>query len=179
MTPEQAAELKRLAEEYVDDAIYMENPERDSGVAICNYEASQKAFWAYIDSLTQDAQQPVAWMTEAQIDEYIDDYEMIGEDVDGRDACHVPTADEKALIKDAIMGLTALPQPVQAEIADLTRQLEDARKDAERYRWLTCNAYVGIAPYPTPHEVWCMRLPNPANCHNLDAAIDAAMTNEG
>jgi len=55
MTPEQAAELKRLAEEYVDDAIYMENPERDSGVSICNYEASQKAFWAYIDSLTQPA----------------------------------------------------------------------------------------------------------------------------
>ncbi len=53
MTPEQNKELKRLAEEYVDDAIYMENPERDSGVAICNYEASQKAFWAYIDSLTQ------------------------------------------------------------------------------------------------------------------------------
>lgn len=55
LTKNEAAEVKRLAEEYVDDAIYMENPERDSGVSICNYEASQKAFWAYIDSLTQPA----------------------------------------------------------------------------------------------------------------------------
>jgi len=41
---------------------------------------------------------------EKAIDEYLDDYEMIGEDEDGRDACHSPTEGEKALIKDAIMG---------------------------------------------------------------------------
>lgn len=51
--------------------------------------------------------EPVSYMTEAQIDDYIEDYEMRGEDADGRDACHTPTADERALIKDAIMGLPA------------------------------------------------------------------------
>jgi hypothetical protein len=41
------------------------------------------------------------------IDAYIEDYEMIGETEDGRDACYSATDGEKAIIKDAIMGLLA------------------------------------------------------------------------
>jgi hypothetical protein len=42
---------------------------------------------------------------ERVIDEYLSDYEMIGETEDGRDACYTPTDGDRALIKDAIMGL--------------------------------------------------------------------------
>ena len=42
---------------------------------------------------------------EVIIDAFIEDYEMIGETEDGRDACHTPTEGERALIKDAICGL--------------------------------------------------------------------------
>ena len=50
----------------------------------------------------------------------------------------------------------------------------DALKaDAERYKAVLSVAYVGIAPHPKPHEVWCLRLPNPTGCTTLDAAIDA------
>ena len=41
------------------------------------------------------------------IDAFVEDYEMVGEDEDGRDACHTPTEGERALIKDAICGLLA------------------------------------------------------------------------
>jgi hypothetical protein len=43
------------------------------------------------------------------IDAFVEDYEMVGEDEDGRDACHTPTEGERALIKDAICGLLADP----------------------------------------------------------------------
>lgn len=48
-----------------------------------------------------------AWaaLTEPLIDEFLEDYEMVGEDEAGRDACHVPTEGERFLIKDAVMGL--------------------------------------------------------------------------
>lgn len=41
---------------------------------------------------------------EAVIDEYIEDYEMLGEAPDGRDACYTPNESDKALLKDAFMG---------------------------------------------------------------------------
>jgi hypothetical protein len=41
------------------------------------------------------------------IDEYVADYEMVGEAEDGRYACHQPTDGERILIKDAILGLLA------------------------------------------------------------------------
>lgn len=58
------------------------------------------------DAMVKDA---AAWraMTEAMVDEYLEDYEMVGEDADGRDACYQPTEGERALIKDAVMGLFA------------------------------------------------------------------------
>jgi hypothetical protein len=75
----------------------------------------------------RDAQSARAWaaLTEAFIDEYLADYEMRGEDEDGRDACHKPTDGEQLLIKDAIMGLlqeawdaaSASAQPEQAREA--------------------------------------------------------------
>ena len=52
-----------------------------------------------------------AFPTEPQIDEYLADYEMRGEDEDGRDARHVPSDTDKAVIKDAVMGLLAEVQP--------------------------------------------------------------------
>ena len=48
-----------------------------------------------------------AWaaLSEPLIDEFLEDYEMVGEAEDGRDACHAPTEGERFLIKDAVMGL--------------------------------------------------------------------------
>lgn len=60
-------------------------------------------------------------------------------------------------------------------VLQLLDRLEKAEGDAARYQWLLEKAYVGIAPHPKPHEVWCLRLPNPKGCENLDAAIDKAM----
>ncbi len=59
-------------------------------------------------------------LAEPLIDEFLEDYEMAGEDEGGRDACYAPTEGERALIKDAVMGLlqaawdsTAPKPPVQ------------------------------------------------------------------
>ena len=41
---------------------------------------------------------------EAVISEYVEDYEMIGEDGQGRDCGYTPNENEKDLIKDAFMG---------------------------------------------------------------------------
>jgi hypothetical protein len=50
---------------------------------------------------------------EARLDEYLADYEMVGEAPDGRDVCYTPTADERAIIKDVIMGFEWEPAPAQ------------------------------------------------------------------
>ena len=42
---------------------------------------------------------------EKVIDDYIEYYEMHGESEDGRDAIYTPTENDKALLKDAILGL--------------------------------------------------------------------------
>lgn len=44
-------------------------------------------------------------ITEAMLDEFLEDYEMIGESEDGREACYAPNENDKALIKDAMFGL--------------------------------------------------------------------------
>ncbi len=64
--------------------------------------------------------EPVAW-TEKYIDEYLEDYELFGEDDAGRDCCYTPNENDKALIKDAMMGFTsfvpfATPQQPAPEI---------------------------------------------------------------
>lgn len=51
-----------------------------------------------------------SWLTEANIDAYLEDYEMRGEAGDGRDACYTPTESDRALLKDFVMGLLAEAQ---------------------------------------------------------------------
>jgi hypothetical protein len=46
-------------------------------------------------------------LTEERLDSYLEDYEMVGESEDGRDACYTPTEGERHLIKDAVMGFLA------------------------------------------------------------------------
>ncbi len=53
----------------------------------------------------------------------------------------------------------------QAELEALKVQLAEAKKDAERYRWLRDNGS------PDNGGCWVMN----ATIHNLDAAIDQAM----
>jgi hypothetical protein len=69
-------------------------------------EAAREKLVAELRPLAADAAKWRA-MTEAMVDDYLEDYEMVGEDEDGRDACYSPTEDERALIKDAVMGLLA------------------------------------------------------------------------
>jgi len=45
------------------------------------------------------------WLTEANIDAYLEDYEMRGEDEAGRDASYTPTEGDRALLKDFVFGL--------------------------------------------------------------------------
>lgn len=70
----------------------------------------------------------------------------------------------------------AMQAAYEAGRASRDAEVEALRADALRYRFLQNGAYVGIAPHPKPHEVWCLRLPNPKDAANLDQAIDAAMS---
>ena len=72
---------------------------------------------------------------EVAIDAYLEDYELRGEDEDGRDACHTPSEAERGVIKDAIIGLlsddgfvraTALRTPAAGGPAPLTEGDIDA-----------------------------------------------------
>jgi hypothetical protein len=90
---------------------------------------------------------------------------------------------ERDALKKSVMQMTNywLYERGQGGCEPLDSQIvwADALKaDAARYQWLLSNAYVGIAPFPKPHEVWCTKLPNPAGCNCLDAAIDAAMKDQ-
>ena len=60
-----------------------------------------------ISQMAMERRQAKAWdaITEPFIDAFLEDYEMCGEDEIGRDACYLPTENDKALIKDAVMGL--------------------------------------------------------------------------
>jgi len=54
--------------------------------------------------------QPVTWEAfHAAVDEYIDDYEMLGETEGGADACYTPNENDKALLLDAFMGFDFSP----------------------------------------------------------------------
>ena len=61
---------------------------------------------------------------------------------------------------------------LEGEIARLTRELEAARKDAERYRWLRDES--GAFTSGGNHEWWLLRLRVELRGPTLDAAIDAA-----
>ena len=50
--------------------------------------------------------EPVDWQAvEGRISEFVGEYEMFGEDEQGRDGCYIPNESERALISDAINGL--------------------------------------------------------------------------
>jgi len=69
-------------------------------------------------------QEPIAGL-EAAIDDYLEDYEMLGENEDGADVCYTPNENDKALIKDAFMGFDWPPHPARAQ-----QPLSDAKIDA-------------------------------------------------
>ena len=93
---------------------WLKTKSRSAGVA-GNEAWNAGVEWALTQAETSatasgDAEREAAsWraMTEAMVDEYLEDYEMVGEDAEGCDACYTPSEDERALIKDAVMGLLA------------------------------------------------------------------------
>lgn len=83
--------------------------------------------------------EPVNWpAVEARISEFVNEYEMVGEDELGRDGCYTPSESERALILDAMHGaladdelmallrpaapVTAQAQPAFNVLAHLQRQ---------------------------------------------------------
>ena len=87
----------------------------------------------------------------------------------------------------ALIGWLAAKEDAKREIDELERELAEARKDAERYRWLRNSPDYDIWPptkYPT--YPWCVRGEIdhgiPASKFiaggDLDAAIDAAIAKE-
>lgn len=78
--------------------------------------------------------EPVNWpAVEARISEFVNEYEMVGEDEQGRDGHYTPNESERALILDAMHGvladdeLMALLRPAARVAAqpDLTQQTLD------------------------------------------------------
>lgn len=61
-----------------------------------------------------DARKPDFARAEVVLQDYVADYEMRGEDPDGRDAIYTPTDGERLLIIDAIRGLLAEPEFIAA-----------------------------------------------------------------
>jgi len=61
---------------------------------------------------------------ESIIDEYIEEYEMLGESEDGRECSYTPNENDKALLKDAFMGFdfsTIFNPPTAPAQPDLSR----------------------------------------------------------
>lgn len=103
---------------------------------------------AALEAQVEQAAQPVVDFAafEAAVQEYIEDYEMLGETEDGRDACYTPNENDKALLLDAFMGFDfsqwRAPSPpmkaadefelrrLLAEERETTRQLNRALRNA-------------------------------------------------
>jgi len=64
------------------------------------------------------------------------------------------------------------------ELRRLHKENTKMKRDAARLESLAARAYVGIAPYPRQHEVWCIELPNPKSCNDFVAAVDAAIVGQ-
>lgn len=77
---------------------------------------------------------------EAFIDEYLDGYEMVGEDAEGREGAYMPNSHEDALIRDAIAGLHGDEDFVTLIGAEYVER--QARRAAEG-ACLTCSAPAG------------------------------------
>ena len=56
----------------------------------------------------------VEWKSlESLIEEFLEDYELYGEDEEGRDACYIPTESDCYMIFDAVMGMLSDPEIVE------------------------------------------------------------------
>jgi len=70
-----------------------------------NIESMADAYRELQAKLTAlEGQEPSAIISDAEIDEFLEDYEMSGENEAGQDCYYAPTENDKALIKDAILG---------------------------------------------------------------------------
>lgn len=107
-------------------------------------------------STVEDQAKPNGQNVDQIVDEYIQEYELRGEDEEGRDGVYSPNETERYMIADAIYGLLAEPEFIAAiagmrpataagDALDLTlaQKYEDAcilananARDAERYRQL-------------------------------------------
>lgn len=91
-----------------------------------------------IERLRAHAEAEPEWAAiDAAIREYVDDYELIGEDETGADACYTPTQSERVLIRDAINGLLADEKCMRLIATrrapfDLIAHIERARAFSER-----------------------------------------------
>lgn len=81
---------------------------------------------------------------ESAIDSYIEDYEMLGEAEDGRDASYTPNENDRALLKDAMVGLlsddafmAAFDHPTASTTAGLTEAARDVITARDNYGWST------------------------------------------
>jgi len=94
-----------------------------------------------------------------------------------------PCGETTAELIDAKAALTAYTENRLAEISRLTAELEEARKDAGRYRWLRNESRKmgNRVPHISQHPFieWLDETEYPYWPEvGLDAAIDAAMTKE-
>lgn len=75
-----------------------------------------------------------------------------------------------------MFGPTEIDERAAKELRRLHAENKKLKRDSARLQLLFSRAYVGIAPHPKPHEVWCLRLLNPKECNDdFYAVIDAAM----
>lgn len=101
--------------------------------------------------------------------------EQIKDCLDAADQMYCPRDGDKEIFKARAIESAACEER-DKRIAELEREIEAVRKDAERYRWLVSQM---MHPDPDHQEEMFNRLhainPDPANAKEVDAAIDAAM----
>lgn len=85
---------------------------------------------------SQSSQPVINWLAvQEAIKEYVAGYEMIGEDEYGRDGVYSPTEMERAIIEDAIHGLLA-----DTEFLDALRPIPPEDRQTNKLICTTCNA---------------------------------------
>lgn len=90
-------------------------------------DSPRRALWSKaVDATAGKARPPISTglslPSEAEVDEYLDEYKMVGEDATGEEGYYRPTDREKALIKGAIMGLFGGLTNTEAEAPDENTQ---------------------------------------------------------
>jgi len=122
----------------------MERGPLDKYVARQAWFAATKPLLERIAELTaqvEQAAQPVADFAafEAAVQEYIEDYEMLGETEYGRDACYTPNAGDRAMLLDAFMGFDFSLYTSPPKAAPLTEAATDVL--AERQRQISAEGW--------------------------------------